>query len=355
MIVSTCGFGSTGSSAVSDYLMECDNVQVLDKLEFTLATCVDGLEDLEFHLMKQNSRQGSGIAAIQRFQARMERFFPAWHARTGAAIADLKRATDEFVDAITQVKYVGLSPRIYHGGWKWLHKHVGSSLILRRIVRPLERKKIIKRNLDVYPFGEVRLSVRPPRFYEAARDFVEKILQTLGADSGKMLVLDQAFSGNNPAKSYPFFNDPRAVVVDRDPRDMYIFAKTVLLSVGRFIPTANVEDFITYYRVLREGQPYKTPDERCLVLHFEDMVYDYEATTEKIDRFLGVRNSKRKSVFDPALSVANTNLAAKFPQFAEDVAKIREALPEYLFDFQAHPAVSGSGKMFFGKSPLNRK
>ena len=51
MIVSTCGFGSTGSSAVSDYLMECENTQILDKIEFTIASRVDGLADLEHAVM----------------------------------------------------------------------------------------------------------------------------------------------------------------------------------------------------------------------------------------------------------------------------------------------------------------
>ena len=43
----------------------------------------------------------------------------------------------------------------------------------------------------------------------------------------KNLVLDQPFSGNNPQASFPYFENPRAVVVDRDPRDYYLFVKNL--------------------------------------------------------------------------------------------------------------------------------
>lgn len=47
MIVGACGFGSTGSSAVTDYLKEYDSFQVLDRIEFTWVSVDDGLTDLD--------------------------------------------------------------------------------------------------------------------------------------------------------------------------------------------------------------------------------------------------------------------------------------------------------------------
>lgn len=354
MVVSTCGFGSSGSSAVSDYLMECEGTQVMDKLEFTLATCVDGLEDLEYHLMQQHTRQSASITAIQRFQARIQRFSKAWNRRTGIGYGEIDRLTEEFVDSITQVRYVGLSPRIYKGGNKFINNKLGDAIILRRIIRPLEKKKLIKKNYSGYPFAEVRLSIRPDGFYDASRMFVKNILKAMGADFNKIIVLDQAFSGVDPVSSFSFYEDPYAIVVDRDPRDMYIFAKKVLLSIGRFMPTDTVDDFIKYYKLLRDNQPYKEKNDRVLVLHFEDLVYDYDRTAEMIDRFLGVENHKRKTVFVPELSAANTNLIRKFPEFADDVAVIEKQLGEYLFDFSKYSEFQNSGQMFSGKSPLNK-
>ena len=99
--------------------------------------------------------------------------------------------------------------------------------------------------MDFYPLDYVRLSINPSNFYDLTKKYLRTLLQEMGFDfSKKVVLLDQVFSGNNPAKSFPFFDDARGIVVDRDPRDLYIYAKKVLLSKGRFIPTECVDDFI---------------------------------------------------------------------------------------------------------------
>lgn len=354
MIVSTCSFGSTGSSAVSDYLKECEGTQVLDKFEFTVATTTDGLTDLEYQLVKKNTRQSSSICAIQRFQKLIEHFKGSWNRHTGIPISEIERITNDFLDAITQVQYVGMSPRIYKAGNETINRVIGNSLIMVRIIRPLEKKGFIKKNHDFYPLDKVRLSVHPENFYDEAKKFIRELLKGMGADLNKIVVLDQAFSGSDPSSGFPFFEDPYAVIVDRDPRDVYIFAKEVLLSRGRFMPTENVKDFITYYRVIRSSKKSMEKDKHCLYLQFEDMVYDYDHTVPRIDEFLHVQNNRKKTIFDPSMSVANTNLIKKYPKYADDVKQIEKELPEYLFDFSKYPNISNNGKMFFGKSPLNK-
>ena len=64
MIVGACSFGSTGSSVITDYLCEYDDIQVLDKIEFTWVSDVDGLLDLEYHLMHPHNRTADSIRAI---------------------------------------------------------------------------------------------------------------------------------------------------------------------------------------------------------------------------------------------------------------------------------------------------
>lgn len=82
-----------------------------------------------------------------------------------------------------------------------------------------------------------------------------------------------------------FFDDPYAIVVDRNPRDNYVFAKTKLLGRNHFMAVDTVDDFIKYYRALRMNQPYKNPCDRVLSLQFEEMVYDYDIATKKIRDF----------------------------------------------------------------------
>lgn len=357
MFVSTCGFGSTGSSAVNDYLMECDNTVCFDAVEFTISTMVDGLEDLEYHLMKQNTRLSSSIYAIQRFRKAMYAKAREWASCTQISENDVYIITDKFIDSITQLKFVGFSPKIDKKHSEFIRRYFGESIVLHRLIPKMEKKGLIKSNFDFYPLDEVCASIKPIKFYELSQRFIRTILHKMGYywDDSQYLVMDQAFAGNDPAKSFPFYKDSYAIVVDRDPRDLYIFAKKFLLHRGRFMPTDNVENFIVYYRILRDNQPYKDNNHRILRVRFEDMVYNYNYTSNTIDKFLGLTNNRKKTIFVPEMSAANTNLIQKYPEFRNDIKIIEEKLPEYLFDFnKVDKLISGRGKMFFGKSPLNR-
>ncbi len=354
MIISTCGFGSTGSSAVSDYILECDDVQVFDNIEFTIASIPDGLSDLEYHLLKCHTRLSSSIYAIQRFRKLIASSSREWCFQTSITKKQINEITNNFLEEIIQLRFIGYSPAIdkkYNQFWR---HYWGESIVLHRIIPALEKGKIIKKNFDFFPLEEVEVSINPLNFYKAAVNYTQNLLSAMGCDFSKKIVLDQAFSGDNPVSSFPFYKDPYAVVVDRDPRDLYIFAKKFLLSRGRFMPTDSVDNFITYYRMLRDNQPYKIKNIRVLVINFEDLVYDYDNTSSKINTFLGLRNNHRHTIFKPEISVANTNLIRKYPELKEDIKEIERRLPEYLFHFEKYKTIKDAGEMFFGKSPLNK-
>ena len=226
--------------------------------------------------------------------------------------------------------------------------------MLKKVIPRVEKRQGKPGHL--WPKEEVSLSVLPEHFYDAARKHVRTLLTAFGADLSKPLALDQPFAGNNPQACFPFFDDPYAVISDRDPRDNYVFSRTKMLGKFHYMPNETVEDFITYYRAIRKDQPYTQANDRILYVRFEDMVYEYDKTTEKLRDFLHLpENPRPKTVFDPALSIANTQVFRRFPQFEEDVRKIEKALPEYLFDFSKYPAPDRNSKMFFGQSPLNNK
>lgn len=350
MLIGVCGFGSTGSSAVSDYLKEFGDNCVLDGLEFHWAYKPDGLADLEQHLMHPHTRILDSIVSMKRFRNLVlgSRYLSK---RGHVSPQRLRDLVDEFLDSITQVSWLG-KPYGKCGFWKEL---VGLRLVYFKIRPLLERRFGIP--YKGWPMTRLPLAVAPRNFYSAAQDFTSAILQDMGADFSRNVVLDQPFDGNNPAACFPFFRDPVAIVVDRDPRDNYVFAKTKLREMhnNRFMPIDDVRDFVKYYRLLRDGQPYQTPNDRILRLRFEEMVYEYDSATRKIRDFLHLPdNPAPKSIFDPALSVANTQVFKRFPQFSDDVALIERELPEYLFDFSRFPEPDLSGKMFFGKSPKNK-
>lgn len=258
MIIGVCGFGSTGSSAVSDFLIEYgDSLQVLDDIEFTWVSAPDSLIDLEYHLFNPHNRTSDSIVAIRRYKEYSERN-TGLLLSVGATKNNIDKSTQEFLESITAVK------------WNWYDFSKKYSSLYNRIFNhliyvTLPRMEIKKgHQINCKLMDEVSLSVFPENFYEAARKHINELLQEIGAKFDKPLVLDQPFSGNNPQACFSFFDDPYAIVVDRDPRDNYVFAKTKLLGRNHFMAVEPVEDFIKYYRVIRENQPYKNKNSRVL-------------------------------------------------------------------------------------------
>ena len=349
MIIGACGFGSTGSSAVTDYLKEYDSFQVLDKIEFTWVASVDGLIDLEYHLFHPHNRTGDSMWAIERYKQLASRK-AATLKRAGMSQEAITKSIDDFMAAIVQTSWKWSRPNPKRTFWdKQMRKFLGKIDFVSR----WEKKHGCQWNK--YPFEDVYLSVMPENFDEAARKHVREMLEGIGADFSKPIILDQPFSGNNPQACFKFFDDPYAVVVDRDPRDNYVFGRTRLLGTAHIMPIDPVEEFVKYYRALRKNQHYTEPHERVLCMKFEDMVYHYDETTAKLREFFNLPdNPNPKSIFDPAISMPNTQVWKRFPQFARDVEYIEKELPEYLFDYTGCPEPDPNGKMFYGKSPKNK-
>lgn len=351
MVIGTCGFGSTGSSAISDYLLEFGNVQVFDRMEFTWVSDVDGLVDLDYHVNHPHGRTADSIYAIHRYREKMKRLRKVYEKVGKIDSKVFETSTEKFLDTITQVKwnwYVGAPKNIFE-------RYLGESLMKMRLIPFMERK--LGRQINCWPMQEVALSVRPQKFEDMARNHVKELLAAMGADFSKPIVLDQPFSGNNPQACFKFYENPYAIVVDRDPRDNYVFGKTVLINKGaqHLMPIDTVENFVKYYRVLRDNQPYKEKHDKVLSIKFEDMVYHYDETTKIIRDFLHLpENPNPKTIFNPADSMANTRVWKRFPQFAKDIEYIERELSEYLFDYTGCPEPDINGKMFMGKSPKHR-
>lgn len=350
MIIGACGFGSTGSSVVTDYLLEFNTIQVLDQMEFTWVTNADGIIDLDRKLNSPVNRTVDSIIAINRFKQLVNKHLRAYR-RIGRIDSEVfQESAEKFINSITQLK------------WDWYLPHqqslfrtyVADLLMKSRVIPAVERK--LGRRIKCWPMEEVSFAVCPQNFDEAARTHVHELISALGADFSKPIALDQPFAGNNPQACFKYFEDPYAIVVDRDPRDNYIFANTKLIGMQHFMPNQPVEDFVAYYRALRDNQPYKQHHERILSIKFEDMVYHYDETTKILRDFLHLpENPNPKSIFDPALSMANTQLWKRFPQYAKDIEYIERELPEYLFDYTGCPEPDINSPMFKGKSPKHAK
>ncbi len=335
MIIGSCGYGATGSSVVTDFIREFDGVQVFDDFEFSFSYRVDGLQDLEYHLMKQYAKDISGDAAIKRF------LYAANYIKTPlihkpCSPDEYLSIVNKFVNNIVQTKFKGIESI-----------DIVSGNVPRNIFALGMKKKLMKFFIErwtkkpcyLWPYRDVYVSVEPENFYEAAKQFVRDLLSAMGADPEKPIVLDQPFEGNAPQNSFQFFDDPYAIVVDRDPRDLFLETKRHGFYEGRFIPIDDVKKFIEYYKRIHTKRPIEKT-ERILPIRFEDMLYNYEETSKKVIDFckLGKHVRKRK-IFNPDRSINNTQLIRRYPDERDNIELIEKELPEYLYPFELYKDV----------------
>lgn len=343
MIVGVCGLGYTGSGAVIDLLKEYDSVQVQRGGEFWISYRPDGLEDLAYHV-NNPSRFTSSDVAILRFEKLIARFcqYPQkWGLQSAEPILQL---TKEYIDSITQVHWKGfwtfdpsLSSKLgFFFKWRCFKK-----LYYKYPDR-------LRKSADRYLSRDMHLSVNPDGFYEKTQKYISDLLHLLGYDDNGIVALDQGFSGDNPLKSFPLFKNPKAIVVDKDPCDLYVLCKKEIKADCRWVPTDNVDDFIEYYRIIRQGYQ-RLNDEKILVVRFENLIYEYDKTKKEIETFLGLGGTAHKrplTFFNPKKSINNTQLFRKYPELKEDINKIEQSLQNYIFPYENYPVLSQFGKSF---------
>lgn len=66
-VISCASYHGTGSSAITDFLGEFDNVCSMTNYEFRFVQDPDGISDLEYNLVENHNRHNSGHA-LKRFK-----------------------------------------------------------------------------------------------------------------------------------------------------------------------------------------------------------------------------------------------------------------------------------------------
>jgi hypothetical protein len=328
MVVGSAGFSWSGSSAITDLLKEFDDTQVYDQIEFLLAYYPDGLEDLDFHLNVNGSKFLSSSVAIPRFRKVANLLL------NNATKGEVKKITDEYLDRLVQVRWKGLAQGqiLLHNSWVFKHFAFNFTYKLFRRLPPNLCKKI-----NLYPLNMIELSIEPDQFSEATLEYTDKIIQAMGLDISKTIVLDQPFAGNNPAKSLKYFRNSKAIIVDRDPRELYLLAKVYFPKTSYQIPYERVDDFILYYKNMHKTLAHSMGNSNVLYLRFEDLVYEYDKTVNKVMNFLGLENHARpRTCFVPEKSMVNTRLYIKCKDYADDIKKIEKELSEFIYDFEQY-------------------
>lgn len=332
MVISTCGYGYTGASAVLDFLRGYDSIQILESVEFQMLHQADGILDLKYYLVESRERIACN-AAIKRFKRLQKSGVLACRLRKlmGNRLDEL---TDEYLSNLIQVAWKGRSN--YDPDDVCARSKYGIIRFAHRAANYIFRKCKIKFSFPRYKERYFSIMTEE-RFDALTKDYLAKLMEALKVDMTKDLALDMLFSATNPRKGTEFFDEAKTIIVDRDPRDIFIVSQRSDEQYT-FMPWDTAENFINYYRILRENTVIT---EDVLIVRYEDLIYDYWNTTQKIMDYLGYseRPNNEFKYFNPDVSVKYTNLKNLGLYFSQ-IKSIEDKLPDYLYDFKPYILVS---------------
>lgn len=343
MIVGICGYGYTGSGAVIDLLKEYDECSIIDDFEFCFTYIPYGLEDLRYHLVDHPQRYNSSEAAIKDFERWVNAQNTVHNAINVGTQYQFVQLSENFITALNPVEWRGYSSFDYvHYGWI-------KKKILFRIMNRLNKtiNKFFHCDVIWFPNDRMRIAYLDKDAYmKEARKYISNLILSTGVENKPIIVLNQPFEANTPEQSFEYYDNPKAIVVDKDPRDLYLLIKKTIMTEGKFIPCNSVNTFIEYYKTLRR-MIGSDKEKDVLRIRFEDLIYEYESSIEYIEKFVGLKSHiTPRKFFDPNRSINNTQLFKRYPEYANDIKTIERELPEFLYPFDKYKEVEFNGESF---------
>lgn len=340
MKIAVTGYCGTGSSAVLDLLSEYDSctkgkVKHYEHIPFYTP---NGLFDLEDKLLNGNNIHRSD-EAIESFIKEMERltennfgWFGAYKKNYGNEF--MKIYTD-FINEITDYYFEG----------KWSYDFIDYRFSFYKFIKDIG-KLLLKRGknenigkiLNIKKDNIIRSSfVTEKEFFKAARLFVDKYMNMISESSNKNIIFDHLILPHNLFRIPKYFGDDfRAIVVERDIRDMYVLSKYIWPSMGLAAPFPKEEkDFVEFWKKMRLCEK-QIEDNRILRINFEDLIYNYEDTVIKIEKFLNLDSNShvnKKNIFIPEKSIKNTQNYLIKEEWIKEIEYIENNLSEYLYNF----------------------
>ena len=171
------------------------------------------------------------------------------------------------------------------------------------------------------------------KFLNCTKKYIEDLFGSVCQGANTVMV-DQIVPPTNLKRYLRYFNDIKVFIVDRDPRDIFVLEKYVWRD--GVIPL-NVEEFCKWFKYTREHRlTEQVNTDQVRFIQFEDMIYRYEETAQKISDWLGLdlnEQNKKKQYFNPERSRKNTHMWKKIKCDMKEIEYIEHELKEYLYTF----------------------
>lgn len=331
-LISCASYYGTGSSAITDFVSEFDNVHSFTTEEFRFIQDPDGISDLEFSLVENFNRHNSGHA-LKRYKklvdfyggmisgTKYEKFF----------CGKWKEYSYEYINELTDFTFKGWWQfDLYDRGMFYYVRKKLINKLLHLTIWKNQPDKVFNTMKD-----EITYCSHPSeeKFVSATKKYINKLF-SVACNGAETVMVDQIVPPTNLERYLRYFDDIKVAVVDRDPRDIFVLEKYVWKD--GIIP-AEVETFCKWYKYTREHRKHENLDtESIQFVQFEDLIYHYESTAQRLMAWLELdeKNWENKKKFlDPSKSIKNTQTWKKVDCDIEEIKYIERELQEYLYNF----------------------
>lgn len=334
MIIGVTGYGGTGASAYIDLIKEFEGVQSYDSaIEFQTIQETDGISDLKYNLVQSGHRLSTN-AAIRRFLNNLDN--PRINKLMQYSNGKYKELAREYAANLTQIAWIGRSnydPIDLRPPYDRLSTRKFTKIINATLSR-------INEKWAWPPLRERYFSfLDEEEFNKYTGEFINGFFEACGFDTTKPILVEQIFNTRNPLEGAEYFDKIRSLVVERDPRDVFILTNYNLRRLSGYMPhDGNVETFVRYYRSLHSS---KVIDPRVWYVQYEDLIFQYEETCTRLSEWLGIAQIKKGDYFKPEHSFNNAQMYLRHPDLKDKIKYIEDNLTDYLYDFDSVPSNLG--------------
>lgn len=340
-VLSCSSFYGSGSSAITDLLSEYSSAKPVSDYEFTFLYEPDGISDLEYNLVECFNRVNACVA--------IKRFLKAVKRNNGDVLHHQNYSkffkkqylplSEKYINDLIDVKYYGYLDFDLRDRSKlnylWL-------IFWRKVFNKIgaQRGGVLRKELTYCA------APSEDKFLDATRQYVKQLFEIYNSENAEYIVLDQVFPSTNVEKIrryVPF--ESKIILVNRDPRDVYMCLR-YLWTKETYPPSGkNVEEFCKWYEYCHQ----KAMDEaaKCdivMPINFEDLIYKYDETVAKIEDFTGLKANEHCRKFErlnPKVSAFNTRVWERYPKEKENIEYIKKHLSKYLYNFNDKDVVVG--------------
>lgn len=223
--ISCASYYGSGSSAVTDYVSEFNSVYSFTNEEFRFVQDPDGVSDLEYNLVENFNRHNSGHA-LKRFKKlvdfqtgnflfkRYEKFFHG----------NWKKYSYEYIKNLTDFTYQGWwqYDLLDKGPLFYLKKRLLNKILHLTIWRNQPERCLNSMK------GEITYCSHPTeeKFLNCTKQYISQLFSSV-CNGASIVMVDQIVPPTNLKRVLRYFDDIQVVIVDRDPRDIYVLEKYI--------------------------------------------------------------------------------------------------------------------------------